>query len=111
MQQIRILNAETLSETTMLHRNFPHARDIPLNGRRAIPGPNAQQQKLLRELGVANAMLDMKMQQQKTSYLAFSPAIDISVLRQVSALHYTDKRNHSSFFLYMYLCFIGWYVI
>ena len=87
MQQIRILNAETLSETTMLHRNFPHARDIPLNGRRAIPGPNAEQQKLLRELGVANAMLEMKMQQQKTSYLAFSPAIDISVLRQVSALH------------------------
>ena len=83
MQSIVLLNAEIFSENSMLQQKFPLARDIPLNGRKSHPGPNAMQQQLQSELAVASLKLQMKLEQKATTFLAFSPAIDVSVLRQV----------------------------
>ena len=77
---IEELNQEISFEINNIQKN---RQNILPDGKEAA---NQRLRELREKLTAAQTFLSSNQQEKKTTYLAFSPAIDISVLRQVSTV-------------------------
>ena len=81
---IKNLNHEINLEIKNMQKN---TKNILPDGREA---PNQKLRELRDKLTAAQSVLSSNQQEKKTTFLAFSPAIDVSVLRQVSYIRSID---------------------